>query len=117
MTQLALHDRLLHFYMRRALESQKDRGTALRIARLLEAGEYRVVGVFRADHLERLDPDSMAYRVDVRCLDGWAELCTIHWTLLGLEWADVMLEVENVQRQHAEGTYPGGPRDPRDERV
>jgi hypothetical protein len=64
------------------------------------------------DQHDRVDLDSYSICVEVQVLDGWAELCTVHWTHLGLEWADVEAAYEEVLRQHREGTYPRGPNDP-----
>jgi len=113
MEHLPLHDRLLRHYIREAILRQTDRLAALAIARKVEVGDYRVIGTFALDRYDCVDPASMTFRVEVQALDGWAELCSVHWTLLGLEWADMMAEVDNVYRQHAEGTYPGGPMDAR----
>jgi hypothetical protein len=113
MERVAIHDRLLRLFIREALHQQKDLRIARAIARKLDDGDYRIIATFALDHHDRLDPGSMTAQVEVLALDGWAELCSIHWTQLGLEWADVMAEVESVHRQHAEGTYPDGPKDPR----
>jgi hypothetical protein len=112
MGQLAIHDRLLRRFILDALHEQPTEQIALAIADQLEAGEYRVVSEFGLDRHDQLDPASLTARVDVWMLDGWATLCWVHWTQLGLEWADVMAEVENVYRQQEEGTYPDGPKDP-----
>jgi hypothetical protein len=110
--QLAIHDRLLRMFIEDAIRRQSDWLTRVAIARKLKAGHYRVISTFEVDRHDRLIPASMTAQVEILMLDGWAELCSIHWTQLGLEWADVMAEVESLHRQHAEGTYPDGPKDP-----
>jgi hypothetical protein len=60
----------------------------------------------------KVDMNSLSYVVEVLVRDGWATLCTIHWTNLGLEWADVQDEFEQNLRQWQDGTHPGGPNDP-----
>jgi hypothetical protein len=114
---MPIHERLLRAYIKHALEGQKDEWTALHIARKLDAGDWRIISTFLPDLDGQPDPETLAYRVEVQCSDGWAELCTIAWQLLCLEWADVMLEVDTTRQQHAEGTYPGGPMDPHREPV
>jgi hypothetical protein len=98
-----LRDRLLRHYIERALRGQKDMVTAAAIAVKLDAGEWRIISSFVPDLEGQPDPDTLAYRVEVHVHDGWAELCTIEWKLLALEWADVLHVVENTQRQYAVG--------------
>jgi hypothetical protein len=63
------------------------------------------------DH-DRVDLDSFSIRVEVQTSDGWADLCTVHWTQLGMEWSDVTAAWDEVLRQHREGIFPDGPNDP-----
>jgi hypothetical protein len=101
-------------YLEDALRRQKDDRVALALARKLDRNEYRVIAQFdvAGDDQDRVDLDSLAFRVEVVVSDGWAELCTVAWTRLGLEWSDVTAAWDEVRRQHREGTQPGGPHDP-----
>jgi hypothetical protein len=62
--------------------------------------------------LDQVDLNSLTFRIDVEVSDGWATLANIHWSNLGLEWADVEAAWEEVKRQHREGIFPGGEHDP-----
>jgi hypothetical protein len=64
------------------------------------------------DDLDQVDLNSLTFRIDVEVSDGWATLANIHWSNLGLEWADVEAAWEEVKRQHREGIFPGGEHDP-----
>lgn len=99
-------------YIEQTILSQKDRRTALGIARLLDAGKFDIIAWFDLDQAGQPIPDSLVYRVDLLAADGWTTLCTVDWRLLGLEMVDVHHELRNTLRQHAEGTHPGGPEDP-----
>jgi hypothetical protein len=101
-------------YLKDALLRQKDKRTARALADQLDQGEWRAIATFDVvgDQLDQADLNSLTYRIDVAVRDGWAELCTIHWSLVGLEWADVVMTWEDVLRQHREGTNPGGENDP-----
>jgi hypothetical protein len=97
-----------------ALDHQKTKAAALKIARQLDAGRWRAVTHWRVPDPDRneVDLDSLCYSVEVETADGWAELCEIPWHRLGLEWIDVCAQWEETLRQHAAGTYPDGPNDP-----
>jgi hypothetical protein len=101
-------------YLKDALLHQKDKRTALAIARKLDRNEWRGIAQFDVvgDDLDKVDLNSLSYRVEIQVSDGWATLCTVHWTQLGLEWSDVTAAWEEVLRQHREGIEPGGPNDP-----
>jgi hypothetical protein len=102
---MPLRYRLLRRYIEHALQSQDTYRTALGAARLLDTGHFRFIAQFDVNN-SRLVPQSLAYRVELLCEDGWATLLTVHWSRLGIEWADVMQELESVKRQHREGTAP-----------
>ncbi|HEV8653696.1 MAG TPA: hypothetical protein VG276_30935 [Actinomycetes bacterium] len=106
-----IHERLLHRYVERALLAQNPRKRPAMARLVADPRTRRIVAVFDADDDGRPVPGSLAYRVDLLARDGWATLARIHWTLLGLEWADVTRELDSTLRQHAEGTYPGGEHD------
>jgi hypothetical protein len=107
-----IHERLLRAYAQEALLAQDPRKQPA-MARLLQNPKTRrIVAEFDADDDGQPVPDSLSYRLDLLARDGWATLCTIHWSRLGLEWADVLFEVKSTLRQHEEGTQPGGPNDP-----
>jgi hypothetical protein len=122
MTDHEAHDRppvgidmaRLRPYLHDALLQQKDKPTALAIARKLDRGEWRAVTDFEVvgDDLDEVDLHSLHFRVEVLVSDGWATLARIHWSNLGLEWADVQLFWDQAVRQHREGTFPGGDQDP-----
>jgi hypothetical protein len=101
-------------YLQDALLHQKDKRTALAIAQRLDRNQWRAIAQFDVvgDDLDRIDLDSFSIRVEVEVSDGWAELCTVHWTQLGMEWSDVTVAWDEVRRQHREGIQPGGPNDP-----
>jgi hypothetical protein len=101
-------------YLQDALLEQKDKRTALAIARKLDRDQWRAIAQFDVvgDDLDQIDLNSLTFRIDVEVSDGWATLCTIPWTNLGLEWADVEEAWEEVKRQHREGIFPDGPNDP-----
>jgi hypothetical protein len=108
-----LHEKLLRDYVREALLGQDPRKRPL-IARLVaDPSTRRVVAVFDADDDGQPIVTSLRYRVELLTRGGWATLCAVDWQLLGFEWADVLFEVRNVVRQREQGTYPGGPHDPR----
>jgi hypothetical protein len=79
-------------YIEAALLEQKSKRVALGLARKLDRDEWRAIAQFN--------------------VVGWAQLCTVHWTNLGMEWADVEQAWEEVLRQHREGIFPDGPNDP-----
>ena len=113
MTEPPIHYRLLRAHIVDALHRQKDYETAKVLAQHLDKGEWRGIAEFKLDDDDRIDPDSLVYRIDIRDdADTWVPLCYVPWRRLGLEWADVLFELKSLQRQHAEGTYPGGPQDP-----
>jgi hypothetical protein len=101
-------------YLEDALLHQKDKRTALAIARKLDQGQWRAITDFEVvgDDLDEVDLASLQFRVEVPVSDGWATLARIHWSNLGLEWADVELAWEETLRQHREGIEPGGPNHP-----
>jgi hypothetical protein len=101
-------------YIEAALLEQKSERVALGLARKLDRNEWRAIAQFNVvgDDHDRVDLDSFSIRVEVEVSDGWAELCTVHWTNLGMEWADVERAWEEVLRQHREGVFPDGPNDP-----
>jgi hypothetical protein len=99
-------------YLRDALLHQKDKRTALAIAQRLDRNQWRAIAQFDVIGDDQVDLSSLSYRVEVETSDGWAPLCTVHWTQLGQEWADVEAAWEEVQRQHREGIFPDGPNDP-----
>jgi hypothetical protein len=101
-------------FLEDALSQQKDKRTALAIAQRLDRDEWRAIARFDVvgDDLDRVNLDSFSIRVEVEVSDGWAELCTVHWTHLGMEWADVEKAWQEVLRQHREGIFPDGPNDP-----
>jgi hypothetical protein len=107
-----LHERLLHYYVGQALLGQDPRKRPAIAQLVIDPRTRRIVSSFVSDDDGRPIPDSLAYRVDVLTRGGWTDLCTVNWRLLGLEWADVLFELRSTLRQHAEGTYPGGERDP-----
>ena len=100
-------------YIRAALLKQKDKRTALALADRFERNMWRAIARFDVvgDDLDRVDLDSYAIVVEVEASDGWAELCAVHWTNLGLEWSDVTAAYDEVLRQHLEGIQPDGPSD------
>src|SRR5215218_5612058 len=71
----------------------------------LDRNQWRAIAQFNVtgDELDLVDLDSFSIRVEVEVSDGWAEFCTIHWTNLGMELADVERAWEEVLRQHREG--------------
>ena len=101
-------------YIEAALLEQKNKRVALGLAQRLDRDEWRAIAQFNmvGDDHDRVDLDSFSIRVEVEVSDGWAELCTVHWTNLGMEWADVERAWEEVLRQHREGVFPDGPNDP-----
>lgn len=101
-------------YLQDALLHQKDKRTALAIAQRLDRNEWRAIAQFDVigDDLDRVDLSTLSFRVEVLTSDGWADLCTVHWTNLGLEWVDVEAAWQEILRQHREGIQPYGPNDP-----
>jgi len=101
-------------YIEAALLEQKSERVAVGLARKLDRDEWRAIAQFNVvgDDHDRVDLGSFSIRVEVEVSDGWAELCTVHWTNLGMEWADVERAWEEVLRQHREGVFPDGPNDP-----
>jgi hypothetical protein len=112
MNEPPIHYRLLKAFIDRALLELKDKPTALRIARLLDEGKYDIISHFDVTDDDRPIADTLTYSVDVEAPEGWWRTCTVHWSLLGLEWVDVQFELRNTLRQREDGTYPGGPNDP-----
>lgn len=100
-------------FLEDALLHQKDKRTARAIAQRLDRDQWRAIAQFDVvgDDLDRVDLSTLSFRVEVLATGGWATLCTIHWTHLGLEWADVEAAWDEVLRQHREGIQPGGPND------
>jgi hypothetical protein len=101
-------------YLEDALLHQKDKRTALALAQRLDRNEWRAIAQFDVvdEDLHQVDLSTFSIRVEIMTSDGWAEFCTVHWTHLGMEWADVEKAWEEVLRQHREGIQPGGPNDP-----
>ena len=102
-------------YIRAALLEQKDPRTALALADRFDRNMWRAIAQFDVvgDDLDpRVDLDSYSILVEVEASDGWAQLCAVHWTNLGLEWSDVTAAYDEVVRQHREGIQPDGPSDP-----
>jgi hypothetical protein len=101
-------------YIRAALLEQKDPRTALALADRFDRNMWRAIAQFDVvgDDLDpRVDLDSYSILVEVEASDGWAQLCTVHWTNLGMEWSDVTAAYDEVLRQHREGIQPDGPSD------
>jgi hypothetical protein len=101
-------------YLQDALLHQKDKRTALAIAQRLDRDQWRAIAQFDVigDDHDQVDLNSLSYRVEVETSDGWAPLCTVRWTQLGQEWADVEAAWEEILRQHREGIFPDGPNHP-----
>jgi hypothetical protein len=101
-------------YLVEALRHQKTERAALAIADRLNRNMWRAIAQFDVvgDDLDQVDLDSYSILVEVETSDGWAEFCTVHWTQLGMEWADVENAWDEVLRQHREGVFPDGPNDP-----
>jgi hypothetical protein len=95
-----------------ALAHQKTKAAALKIARQLDAGRWRAITHWAVTDDDQVDLDSLCYTVEVETTGGWAELLTVPWWALGLEWADVCAQWDETLRQHRDGAYPGGPNDP-----
>jgi hypothetical protein len=96
-------------YLQDALLHQKNKRVALAIAQRLDRDQWRAIAQFDVvgDDLDQVDLDSFSIRVEVETSDGWADLCTVHWTQLGMEWSDVTAAWIEVLRQHREGVQPG----------
>jgi len=105
--------RRLRPYLEDALLHQKNKRIALAIAQRLDRDQWRAIAQFDVvgDDYDQVDLSSLSYRVEVETSDGWAPLCTVHWTQLGQEWADVEAAWEEMLRQHREGIFPDGPND------
>jgi hypothetical protein len=101
-----------HALARLAIANQPDYATARRLARRLAEGQWRVISLFDDDGRGRPVPDTLRLRIDLRWYGAWEPVITAPWTVLPLEWVDVLALVANVNRQRRDGTYPGGPRDP-----
>ena len=101
-------------YLEDALLHQKNKRVALAIAQRLDRNQWRAIAEFKVvgDDLDQVDLDSFSIRVEVETSDGWADLCTVRWFQLGMEWSDVTAAWDEVLRQHREGIQPGGPNDP-----
>jgi hypothetical protein len=78
-------------YLEDALLHQKSKRIARAIAQRLDRDQWRAIAQFDVigDDHDQVDLSSLSYRVEVETSDGWAPLCTVHWTQLGQEWADV----------------------------
>ena len=111
---LGVNYQRLRPYLQDALLRQKDKRTALALARKLDRDQWRAIAQFDVvgDELDQVDLNSLTFRIDVEVSDGWATLARIPWSNLGLEWADVEAAWEEVKRQHREGIFPDGPNDP-----
>jgi muconolactone delta-isomerase len=104
--------RLLFQFIDDALRQQPS-ALGLYAAAQIAAGQWRLVALFDLDDTSEPIPGSLTYQVEVHGHDGlWRPLCRVHWSLLALEAVDVQNALEDVLRQHAQGTYPGGPADP-----
>jgi hypothetical protein len=90
-------------YMVHALNDQGDYETALYLATRLDEGKFRVLSKFDLDDDDEVDAFSLAYQVEVLVADGWAPLCSIHWTRLGLSMDDVLVELASIKAQHEMG--------------
>jgi hypothetical protein len=101
-----------HALARLAIANQPDYVTARRLARRLAEGQWRVISLFEDDGRGRPVPDTLRLRIDLRWYGQWEPVITAPWTVLPLEWADVLALVVATNRQRREGTHPGGPRDP-----
>ena len=111
---LGVNFQRLRPYLEDALRQQKDTRTALALAHKLDRDQWRAVAQFdvAGDDLDQVDLNSLTFCIDVEVSDGWATLANIHWSNLGLEWADVEAAWEETVRQHQEGTFPDGEHDP-----
>jgi hypothetical protein len=72
----------LRSYLQDALLHQKDKRIALAIALRLDRNQWRAIAQFDVvgDDHDQVDLNSLSYRVEVETSDGWAPLCTVHWT-------------------------------------
>jgi hypothetical protein len=114
MTEPPIHYRLLREHILKAINAQEKQLVRDAVAVCMDDPKrhrFRSVWDLSEDGTQ-VDLNSLSYEVEVLVSDGWATLCTVHWTNLGLEWADVQWEFEENRRQWGEGTYPGGPNDP-----
>ena len=110
-----IHYRKLREYILDAINAQEKQHVRYAAAVCMDDPDrhrFRTVWELSEDGTQ-VDINSLSYVVEVLVRDGWATLCTVHWTNLGLEWADVQWEFEQNLHQWAEGTYPDGPHDPR----
>jgi len=111
--QLPIHWRLLRGHILDALHRQKDYETAEVLAQHLDKGDWRGVAEFKLDDDDRLDLNSLTYRIDIRDDTGeWVPLCYVHWSRLGLEWADVLYEARLDQAPARRGNLPRRPARP-----
>jgi hypothetical protein len=106
MKRAPLHEQLLRYFVAHALNEQPAGRIRDSIAAMLAAGRWRILSNFQLDDDGRPDPLSLAYEVELPCADGWALLCRVHWTLLGLEMADVYDELASTRHQHEQGIAP-----------
>lgn len=91
-----------------ALDSQDRYLARMLRAAMRSRGNLRIYGAFNRDP-DTGEPagDTLTYVVDVRLpTTGWVQLCTIHWTQLGLEVADVKAALERHKRAHGDGSGP-----------
>lgn len=109
--QEPLIERLLREHTRQALYRREPRFARAAAAALDAGGASRVLSLFDTDPHGAPDPNTMHARVDVRIDGQWYPLVLVPWTALGIEWADVLGELEEVRAQWDTGTQPGGPFD------
>jgi len=97
-----LSHRLLRCFIIEAVNAQPPH-LHLPIAEHLDAGRYRVLSYLDVDAHDRPDPDSLTFLVEVEVSDGWAGLCSVHHSRLGLTAEDVATEIQSIAWQNGRG--------------
>jgi hypothetical protein len=95
--------KLLDAYVLLALESHRPE-IKIKLAKLMDAGQYRLMCHVDVDEDGQPDPNTLTYAVEILVSDGgWATLCTVHHSLLGLPDDEVIAEAESLMWQHGVG--------------
>jgi hypothetical protein len=94
----------LNDYVEAAIKAQPA-DIAVMGAEMMDSGRYRLQCHIGFDEEGRADPNTLTYLVQLPIAGGggWATLCRVHHTLLGLPDEEVIAEAESVLWQHGIG--------------
>ena len=86
--------------------NQPTRRAMRAAAAAIDMRQWRIVSTFEPGPFGLPERDTLEYRVEIACLDGWAPIASIDWRLLDLDEETRDLEVSYTIQQYAAGETP-----------